>query len=223
MKAKTTMMYPHDVDMSIVRAELEERIKVLDSLSLPSEVWKPIDGYENYQVSNMSRVRSFPRVSTDKMGRVRLDIGCILIPLDDNSGKGYKKYMLRNKNGYRNILAHRLVAQAFIPNPDNKPFINHIDGNPSNNNVFNLEWCTAKENAQHAIRTGLHTPKISDEMEKKANKVTSIPVRCVEAGVIYKSIRQASIALKISDSTISKCMNTGYEYKGLHFERSISE
>ena len=93
-----------------------------------------------------------------------------------DDGKVYskirKKYLKLNykKNGYvyvslqvNNIKitkrVHRIVAEAFIQNPDNKPFVNHIDGNKSNNNVKNLEWVTGKENNIHAINIGLFDPK----------------------------------------------------------------
>ena len=75
--------------------------------------------------------------------------------------KGYCGISIR-PNGRKGkcitLKIHRLVAEAFIPNPDNKPFVNHIDGNKQNNNVSNLEWCTAKENTTHAIQHGLIKP-----------------------------------------------------------------
>ena len=73
-----------------------------------------------------------------------------------NDSKGYKRVYIVLKTGYgKNVKVHRLVATAFISNKNNLPMVNHIDGIKSNNNVFNLEWCTAKHNSQHAIKIGL--------------------------------------------------------------------
>lgn len=72
--------------------------------------------------------------------------------------QGYLRLGLRT-NGIRKFHnIHRLVAQTFLPNPENKPFVNHIDGNKSNNRVENLEWCNQSENMEHAYRTGLKHP-----------------------------------------------------------------
>ena len=102
-----------------------------------SEVWKDIDGYEGlYEVSNLGRVKSL------KFGKER-------ILKTDMSPKGYLRVQLwKNNKGIR-YLVHRLVAQAFLDNPDNLPCINHRDENPSNNNVDNIEWCTHKYNINY--------------------------------------------------------------------------
>lgn len=97
------------------------------------EIWKDINGYESlYQVSNIGRIKSFPRRGTYKDEY-------ILNP--QITKKGYYRVRLCNKNS-KAYMVHRLVAQAFIPNTDNLPFINHKDENKKNNNVDNLEWCT---------------------------------------------------------------------------------
>ncbi len=118
------------------------------------EIWKDINEYEGlYQVSNFGRVKSLTRECKHPLGGTRKVNERIMKP---EKGKwGYLRVHL-NKNGKgERHLIHRLVVRAFIPNPGNKPEVNHINGNKQNNHVDNLEWCTSKENIQHAIRLGL--------------------------------------------------------------------
>lgn len=118
------------------------------------EVWKDINGYEGcYQVSNLGRIKSLDRMTNNQYGEYFMK-GRIL----KNSiikDKGYCRVSLNNGNGKISKRVHRLVAEAFILNPENKPEVNHKDGNKLNNCVSNLEWCTNKENIEHSIRTGL--------------------------------------------------------------------
>ena len=117
------------------------------------EVWKDINGYEGYyQVSNLGRIKSLDRMTNNQYGEYFMK-GRIL----KNStikDKGYCRVSLNNGNGKISKRVHRLVAEAFILNPKNKPEVNHKDGNKLNNCVSNLEWCTNKENIEHSIRTG---------------------------------------------------------------------
>lgn len=118
------------------------------------ELWKDIKGYEGcYQVSNLGRIKSLDRMTNNQYGEYFMK-GRIL----KNSiikDKGYCRVSLNNGNGKISKRVHRLVAEAFIPNPENKLEVNHKDGNKLNNCVSNLEWCTNKENIEHSIRTGL--------------------------------------------------------------------
>lgn len=118
-----------------------------------SEIWKTLDRNSNYQVSTSGCVRSLDREVTDSLGRTRKYLGTLLKPSKDENG-----YLLVriSKNGHtKRVFVHRLVAEAFIENPDHKPTVNHIDGDKTNNSVDNLEWATYKENRDHAVRTGL--------------------------------------------------------------------
>ncbi|HRF69961.1 MAG TPA: HNH endonuclease signature motif containing protein [Candidatus Pelethenecus sp.] len=84
---------------------------------------------------------------------------------------GYLKVTLYNEGKYRSRKTHRFIAEAFIDNPENKPQVNHIDGNKTNNRVENLEWCTAEENMQHAIFSGLYNEKsIKNSIESRISK-----------------------------------------------------
>lgn len=105
------------------------------------EIWKDIEGCPNYQVSNFGRVRSLPRPKTK---------GGILTQRKNNCGYLKVYFMIEGKG--KLVSVHRLVAKAFINNPKNLPQVNHIDGNKENNNVDNLEWCTAKSNSLHRFR-----------------------------------------------------------------------
>lgn len=109
------------------------------------EIWKDIDGYKGiYQVNSIGVVK---RIKAPRGGRSR--VGKILKP---SIVEGYYMIHLCADNKHKQINVHRLVAQSFIPNPNNKPQVNHKDCNKLNNSIDNLEWVTYKENSHHAIR-----------------------------------------------------------------------
>lgn len=116
------------------------------------EVWKDIEGFEGlYQVSNLGNVKSLEKnVSCHKI-HLRKQKEMILSPSKCNDR--YITFSLSKNKKRKYLLAHRLVATAFIPNPDGKTEVNHIDGNRQNNTVGNLEWATRSENMQHSYST----------------------------------------------------------------------
>ena len=119
-------------------------------------MWKEAYGFNNYLCNEKGEIYSLLR---NKI-------------LKGRSLKGYKRVALMKDGKTIDVLVHRLIAQTFLPNPENKPYINHIDGDKTNNSVSNLEWCTQKENVQHAIETGLkddrgtHSSRASCNEEK---------------------------------------------------------
>ena len=153
---------------------------------MEEEIWCPIKGFEGlYEVSDQGRVKSIG------YGKER-----ILSP-----GKlqttGYLQVVLCKNGEKKNLLVHRLVAQTFIPNPQNMPQVNHIDENPSNNKVENLEWCDAKYNNNY----GTHNQRM---VEKKSKPV----LQYTKSGEFVKEWKSASdvqINLNYNQSNISKC------------------
>lgn len=114
------------------------------------EIWKDIKGYEGwYQVSNLGRVKSLERTFVRKNGSSFKVKERILKYAFDHAGYPYVT-LIKLKVRYNKSI-HRLVAMAFIPNPENKPQIDHIDANPMNPNVNNLRWATTRENSLNPI------------------------------------------------------------------------
>lgn len=117
------------------------------------EIWKDVKGYEGlYQVSNLGRVKSLERQKSNGKGLVKIDEKVLT---QDITNWGYYRVALYKKGTRKYYKVHRLVAIAFLPNPENKEQVNHIDGDKLNNNVDNLEWNTRIENIHHAKINGL--------------------------------------------------------------------
>ena len=159
------------------------------------EIWKDIKGYEGlYQVSSLGNVKSFHR-DNEKLLSQRMQV------------KGYLTVILRKNGEQKNKLVHRLVAEAFISNPLNKPQINHKDGNKKNNFVENLEWNTCAENIHHAMKMGL---------SKDRNR--AVYQYSIDGNLIneYRSIKEAEIKTGVNHSHISKCclFKKGYKTVG---------
>ena len=129
------------------------------------EIWKDIKGYEGkYQISSLGRVKSL-KYNNTKESKL----------LHQSLINNYYSVCLWKQRKGKQYRIHRLVAEAFIPNPLHLPEVNHIDENKLNNNVDNLEWCSSKYNCNYGAR----------------NKKLSKPVQCVETGIIYPSILNA--------------------------------
>lgn len=166
------------------------------------EIWKDIDGYEgSYQVSNLGRVKNVHR---NKLLKTRV------------TANGYKDISLSKNNAKKRKSVHRLVAQAFIPNPECKPTVNHIDEDKTNNNVDNLEWATMKEQNNHGTRLQRVGDRISIVQKNRTD--LSKRVMCSN-GEIYPSINEASRVLQIDNSYIVKVLKGkrkhahGYSFK----------
>ena len=130
------------------------------------EVWKDIKGYEGkYQISSFGRVKTFRYRNSHKVG--------ILKP--QKNVRGYLIVDLKNHCNRKHFTIHRLVAQAFIPNPDNLPQVNHKDEDKTNNHVENLEWCTNEYNYNYGTARERLSEKLRS-ISKKARK----PVICTD-------------------------------------------
>lgn len=166
------------------------------------EIWKDIKGFEGtYEISNFGNVRKINKTNAyDKRTRK-------YFYLKGSTNKdGYRKIKLSKNKKYKVFSIHRLVAQAFIPNPNNYPVINHKDENKLNNCVNNLEWCSIYYNNNY----GLHNQKVAKSNWKKIIQYD------LEGNIIRKwnSIKEAGETLNIHRSNISLCLSNKYKTAG---------
>lgn len=182
------------------------------------EIWKDLTGYIGiYQVSSNGRIKSLPRKIVRKNGQVAKVKETILKPGTDRYG--YSFVVLCKNRTKRTTAIHRLVAAAFIPNPDNLPEIDHIDGDRANNHADNLRWNTRKQNANNPISIERYRKA---GIIQKPYKQLQIPVQQLKDGFLigsYSSIREAERATGIAHTSISRVirgtLNTagGYKWK----------
>ena len=141
------------------------------------EVWKDITGYEGlYQISNLGKVKSLNYKRTGKEKILKTS----------KNNNGYLSVLLYKNKESKKFLLHRLVANAFIKNPNNYPYINHKDENKENNIINNLEWCTHQYNICYGTRI------------ERFIKSNSIPIYCLETNKIYKSAKECAKELNLN-------------------------
>lgn len=170
------------------------------------EIWKDIPEYEGlYQISNYGKVMSLNYNHTKQNREL----------LTNENTDGYLSVALCKNNKIKRYRINRLVAQAFIPNPNNKPQVNHIDGNKKNNFISNLEWCTASENQIHSYKNGLHKI-LKGEMSHRYGLLGSLNPTSKKVAQydidnnlikIWDSLSDVARTMKKSISSISLCCN----------------
>lgn len=154
------------------------------------EEWRPVVGYEGlYEVSNLGRVASLNYNGTGKRKELK----------PTKAHHNYLNVRLYKEGEWKGVRLHRIVANAFIPNPDKLPEINHKDENPTNNAVSNLEWCSHKYNCNYGDRINRHRKSMTNGKLSKA-VVATLPDGTIEH---YPSQAEAARKLKCSQGRIS--------------------
>lgn len=166
---------------------------------MDEEIWDYVPRFNKMvKVSTLGRIKSFYRYTSGKIIRC-IDIDCF----------GYARVRIKGKR-YK---IHRLVAETFIPNPGNKREVNHKDGNKLNNRADNLEWATRSENQKHAYKIGLQKPSKKQKQAvskwNKENRIKKVYQYDDNGNLIhiYSSQQEASIALNIKTSTVSRILH----------------
>ncbi|MDD3172463.1 MAG: NUMOD4 domain-containing protein [Herbinix sp.] len=169
---------------------------------MSQEMWKDIEGFTGYQVSNLGNVRSLDRVLTLKNHKgtwTQEFKGTLMKQQTDKYG--YKRIDFKIDGKHYNLKVHRLVAMAFLPNPENKLTVNHKNGDKCSNSVDNLEWATQSEQNYHAYKTGLR------KQHKQSKPVLQVDKQTEEVIAEYPSIAEAERQMNVSSGSIADCLN----------------
>lgn len=173
-----------------------------------TEKWKPVKGFEGmYEVSNTGFVRSIDRIKICKDGKRKKFKGKeLFFTVSKIDSKGHlprARVQLWKDNKPVLKQVHRLVAMAFIPNPEGRPTVNHIDGNPLNNNADNLEWATFSENEKHAYKLGLMKPRANSTPPNSRRVIA----RNLDTGdeIIRDTCAQMARELGVCHQRVSEC------------------
>lgn len=172
-----------------------------------NEEWRPVVGYEGeYEVSNLGSVRSCDRLVNSHGGSVYTKPGQVMKLF--LTPKGYLRTQLSSHGTNRNFMVHRLVALSFLPNPDNKPEVNHKNGIKTDNFVDNLEWSTQSEKQKHAYKLGLKEPAVKYVVTCNELDITTLGCEKME-----KILREKGYD-RVYSSGIWACINGVHETSG---------
>ena len=178
-----------------------------------NEIWKPVKGYEGlYEISNLGRVKSLSRIRPNGMNCLYKER---ILKKQINKGGYHKVALLKNEGKSKLCSVHRLVAEAFIPNPLNKPCVDHINMIKTDNFVSNLRWVTWKENINNPL-TLIYKSKLS-KGGKNAMAIPIVSVDCISGEIkYYDCSKDALPELKLKDAKYIRecCMGRRKSYKG---------
>lgn len=183
-------------------AHLTNLLSIDNNGYLKTEQWKPIKEYNQYEISNFGRIKSLDKICAHYPKGTRLVKGKII---KQSVCIGYLKITLYKNKKPTSFRVHRLVAQHFIPNPENKPEVNHLKGDKKDNRFWMLEWNTRAENGQHSYDNGLQVSKKGSEVN--GAKLTEEQV--LEIRKIGKSmtLKELGSIYNVSISCISSILN----------------
>lgn len=170
--------------------------------------WKPVPAFDNYEVSDTGLIWS---------KRANRLLKCAQRP------DGYIQVRLYSPEKVIWCAVHRVVAEAFIPKVEGKPYIDHIDGTRNNNRAANLRWCTRIENMNFDICRQRSNATRASETHKKLlrDKGLMFRVKCIDTGVVYASLTCAARGIGVAPSTLSVAIRNKKPAKGVYFEKCI--